>query len=673
MADEEKKLTQDEVDQDAYNWVMSAKEHFRNQRRVAGYETQWAAFEKSYNNDTDSFYSGLCKVRVPALHNAIETVVPIIDKGSFPPDGNFLEAEADDLDNQFLVEEALRAKLLLKDQFRDVDARAKLIGVARSLCIYGTVFVKTYWEHIVKCRYKRDENGKRVKVWETVFDNPDFYNVEIRNIYADIKDENLDGIVIEGLVKDYQDLWDNRERTETVEYEDETSEEFEVGVYRNVEQFKQVKFVRPVDSEKIEGQENMGLARHSYGEHEHKIEVYECWGMIPKYLITRSLKDKEEKTYCDGLIVVGNGAEGGKGTLRISDNPFDHQEKPYIRCRYIKVDGRLYGMGVMTVNIPLEAELNTSRQQAVDMNTKNLRPKWLIDGTAEIDENSLKDTNDQCIVTANGNANAVVPLRPNDMTNSALANQANAKADIAEGTGAKGIVNGTPNGSSIERTSVGVSALYQSALGRLDLVAINYEEELLKKLARHFWMLDQQFMDQPREVQISGKGMVKVDPKEIPLPRMHFLGMKTLGEKDMRINQANILIQNLSPFAQYGIDPVPILLEQLRLMGWGHIINEIDTRPESDMEDTPEGEVRLLQMGRKVKININDDHAAFINAYTQLLNSGELPPTVKFNTEEALGQRKMIMEYLNNFNDITNLIKSKQQIESKGTDYGAAA
>jgi hypothetical protein len=108
----------------------------------------------------------------------------------------------------------------------------------------------------------------------------------------------------------------------------------------------------------------------------------------------------------------------------------------------------------------------------------------------------------------------------------------------------------------------------------------------------------------------------------------------------------NITLQNLAPFIPLGINPKPLLFEIMRLQGMGDVAEQMDVSPEAQLEYSPEGEVQLLQMGKKVKIDLNDDHQAYIEAYLQLLNQPKLPDNVKQNTIEALGQRQFMLQAL---------------------------
>lgn len=645
-------ISREIIEEAAAEFVLSSKNHFENQRKNAGLEVIWRQAENSYFNRGDDYYGGVSKVRIPFLHNKVETIVPKLVKQMFPSDGNWMECVPDNPEDSIQIANAKGAELLLKDQCRDIGIITKYSGMARSLCIYGTVFAKTRFEHIVKKRYKR-VNGKRVSAWQTIYENPDTYSPSIWDIYADIKDEDLNGLIIERIVKDYQELYDSRLRM----VDDE-----EVGVYRNVDRLKNVKDSRETDNSTILASDaTKGVALHSYGPHEHKIITYECYGPIPLWFLTASEQDKNDKLTCEGMIVIATNGEGKSPTvLIISDNPFDHQEKPYQRARYIKVDGRLYGIGMMEPNIPMECELNTLRNQLMDMRTFNLRPKWLLDANARINHAALKDLSQQIVETLD--INGIQPLRPLDFSASALANESSIKSDLAETTGGTPITSGIAGGNSIERTSIGVTTLASSALDRFDLVVTNFIEELVRRQLFQMWALNQQFLPEGRELSVTGVPMVRVVPSEIALPKINFTGIQASAEKQFRINSSNILIQNISPFTQLGLDPIPLILEQVKLLGWEKLLPQIDKRPNSEetMEQTPEGEVQLLMLGRKIKIDMDDDHQKFIEAYDTLLANKDIPGIVRKNTENARGQRIVAMQLRDNPQIIDAIVQNRK-------------
>jgi hypothetical protein len=626
-------ITQAQIDLDAVSLVTSTKKHFKMLREKMKYESEWKNFESSYFNGTADFYDGVAKIRIPILHTCVERIVPKMDKVIFPPDGEFLATIADDPENDVLVDQAERAAAVIKDQFRNVKVRTKLIGAYRSLCIYGTVFLKHYWFRKTKKRYSRVK-GERVPYEEIQFDDPDFYSPRIWDIYIDPRDENLEGALIEEQVVDYQEIYNERIR------KDEDGEE--TGIYENVEEAKKLLHKRESDTDKRASDNITGLNEHEYGPHEKKVKLLEYWGPVPKYFFTKKEEDKENFLMCEDaciVVAVSDGDEPAGVLLRCIENPFDHQSKPYLRGRYIKVDGRAYGLGVMSVNIPMEQELNTLRCQLMDLRTFLLKKKWLKDRSADISDAALKDLANQVIET--NDVNGLVDIKMQDFSPTAGVQEAGIKNDLEESTGASKLLGGTPAHSNLERTASGIATVVSGGLERFELVVTQFEEEVLVPLAQAFWQLDQQFLPEGRDVYITGKQLIRVLPEEINFPRIKFLGIRESGEKEFKINALNILIQNLAPYVQFGLDPIPVLLRFIKFLGLGDLIPEIDKRPESQLEYTPEGELILLRQGRKVKVDFNDPHDDYIAAYESLLQEKGIPDNVRANTVEALGQRHL--------------------------------
>lgn len=622
-------ITQYEIDEAAVKLVRETKEHFGNLRVRMGYEKAWKEAEDSYFNGTNDYYNGISRVRIPVLHQSVERVVPKLDKVNFPADGDFFAAIAINPKDQVAIQDAEAVTALIKQQMYDNGARMKFIDVYRALCIYGTVFIRDYWNHKEKKRYKRID-GNRIEYADIVFDNPDFEMPSIWDIYADPKDENLEGAVVEESVVDRQALVRRKIRNENGKQR---------GVYRNTEGLENYLCKKQEDSAKEQSDKIRGVGQHEYGPHEQKVKILTYWGPVPLWMLTKSEEDKQSGEFVEnGLIVIANGKDGG-ACLRVDDNPFDHQEKPYHRSRYIKIGGRLYGLGVMSVNIPLEAELNTLRNQLMDMRTFLIKKKWIKDKQAGIDSRDLKDVSN--FVIEADDINGLKEVTSSDFSASGISHDQLIKQDIEDSTGASKLLSGTPSGSSLDRTAAGVTTVVSGGLERFELVATQVQEELIKPHIRHVWALNQQFLPEGRDVEITGKGIVTVLPELIPLNglKLNFLGNKELGERQFKLNVLNTVLQNVAPLIPQGLDALPILFRMIKLMGEGDLIPEIDKRPDTRLEESPEGEVQLLMKGLKVKIDMNDNHDAYIAAYQDLLKTPELPDDVRRNTEEAMSQR----------------------------------
>lgn len=604
-------ITDDLIERGATSLVMDRMKHFEDLRRTTGLYDRWDNNEKAWNNNMDDFYDGRSKVSVPEIHKAIERIVPKYIRALFPDDGNWLEATAKDIHDDISKEDAEVVTLLIKQQFHDAKARTKITSIARSCVIYGTVFAETTYDKRVKKR-RRTVAGEKIVKEVTVFDGPDFNELPIRDVFVDPKDENLEDDVIIRKIVNYQDLWDLRK--------DEDDPESQ-GIYptEQVKKLRQIRFLQERESEKRQEEDNKGLGGHRYGPNDHKIELLTFYGNVPEWMLTEDTEDFENGTIVrDALIEVA--AIGDKAVLlRIDYNPNDHQEKPLVKASYIKVSGSIYGLGAADVNIPLQKELNTLRNQLMDMRTFTLRRKTLVDRNANVSEQQLKDLNKLIIFT--DDINGVRDYVPVDFSGSAVPQGIQIQGDIQEGTGVVPLLGGTPQGNSIERTAEGVNTIVSGALERFELVIREFEENFMQELVKKFWQYNQQFLPDGKDVAIIGDEIIRVMPSKIPVEglTLNFRGVSEFIKKAFMINTGNILIQNIIPFAEFGIDPTPILFKQVKLMGWSEIIPEIDKRPQAQLEQSPEGEVQLLRSGLPVRVDFDDDHIAFLRAYESIL------------------------------------------------------
>lgn len=626
------KISQYLLEKEVAEFVLKTKQHFQELRDNAGLDNEWHMCEQVYFNGAASkLYDGLSKVNTGELHTQVERVVPKFDKVIFPSDGKFLTMRAKNPKDQNEEYAAKCTETLLTTQSDDVNTRTKLMSVYRSLGIYGTVFMKTFWNHKEVKKYVR-EDGKRIEQFTTTINGPDFDELNIHDVYIDPADENLEGAVIQEVDVDYHKLWQNRKRV---------IDGVEVGLYSNVSQLKETRIDAEEDPNKIISNAIKGLANHSYSPYEKKIKAFEYWGPVPLYFITADDKDMDSGDVVENALIIVTSEGSGRGTVLVApqDNPYDHQEKPFVRARYIKVNGRAYGLGIISrVTIPLEMELNSLRQQLHDNRTFMLRKKWIKDKNSGINNEQLKDVHN--LVIEASDINMLREVQTSDFTQTGVVAEQNMRSGIQAATGVTAFLGGTPQGASLERTAGGINTMQSASLERFELVITAFEEDLLLPMMEQFWALNQQYLPEGADIQLIGKPMTRVIPAEIPLKGdMHFGGIKELGAKDFRINSLNILMQNVIPFAQFGLDPLPLLFELIELMGFGDLKDKIDKRPESQLEYTPEGEVQMLMMGQMPKIDFNDNHDAYIQAYQELLQKPDLPDNIRKNTTEIMGQR----------------------------------
>ena len=189
------------IREEARQLVNKTKDYLQRIRTQNRLEEQWRMQEKAYYSSyTDSgFTAGL-------LQTSVERIVPKYDKAIFPPDGEWFEARAKIKGDDIQEESAVRAAKLLKQQFKEINLKSKLVPVYREVGIHGTTFIKYFWDKRERQVFKR-ENGKRVLDFEVDYDNPDIEVLNIHDVFVGLNDPELKGPLIEQAIVNYDDIF----------------------------------------------------------------------------------------------------------------------------------------------------------------------------------------------------------------------------------------------------------------------------------------------------------------------------------------------------------------------------------------------------------------------------------------------------------------------------------
>ena len=98
------------------------------------------------------------------------------------------------------------------------------------------------------------------------------------------------------------------------------------------------------------------------------IDVWEMWGKIPLWLISKKKSDKDSGEEVDGHIVVSGLESGNTRVHIIEENTRKDADgvvvKPYEEGRLVKISGRWYGLGIPEREMALQEWLNISVNQS---------------------------------------------------------------------------------------------------------------------------------------------------------------------------------------------------------------------------------------------------------------------------------------------------------------------
>lgn len=185
--------------------------------------------------------------------------------------------------------------------------------MTRQLIMDGTVVWKT-WE----------ENGKMKRK-----------TVDLLNVYIDPTEENI------------QDAYRFTERSLST-----PTQLKKMSGWKNTD----VKGQTNLDKNNPNNPSNLTTAEN--------VDVWEMWGKIPKWMVSRKKKDKDSGEEIDGHIVV-SGLESGGGVVHLIEenkkkDRLGNVIKPYEEGRLVKISGRWYGLGIPEREMALQEWLNIS-------------------------------------------------------------------------------------------------------------------------------------------------------------------------------------------------------------------------------------------------------------------------------------------------------------------------
>lgn len=111
---------------------------------------------------------------------------------------------------------------------------------------------------------------------------------------------------------------------------------------------------------RVDGSRRSNFGTRTTGDYR---DVWECWGKIPRWVVTRDKEADGAMDDVDGHIVV-SGLEAPEPTLHLVEynknkDSFGNTIKPYEEWRAAKISGRWYGLGPVERILALQEYLNT--------------------------------------------------------------------------------------------------------------------------------------------------------------------------------------------------------------------------------------------------------------------------------------------------------------------------
>jgi hypothetical protein len=206
-------------------------------------------------------------------------------------------------------------------------------------------------------------------------------------------------------------------------------------------------------------------------------------------------------------LVIANGCVLVKATR----NPFEHQKRPIVRGVLFPVPNEWYGMGLIEPVIPLVYELNTIRNQNIDMNNLIINRMWKVDLNADIDTEVLFSGPNNIIKVSPMEGVEVIPQEPIPQSPTEMSSLI--QADI-DNTAVPKSIQGSPSSGALGRTARGAQMIIGQALEKFGMGSKLLEEMVVRKCITMMDKLNAQFLDSD-EVLTEFYGDLLADPMAV--------------------------------------------------------------------------------------------------------------------------------------------------------------
>lgn len=447
-------------------------------------ENNWIEYYKRYFTVPERFKTPTrSSITQPMAFKIIEAALPKLVNSLTTQENRFFEAKAINPDN---LDDQARAKAitrLLQVQLDKINFYPKLVDFTKQLLLYGTSFMKVFWdvEHDwvwerTSTREQQTVEGftigeklvwKEEKKYVATKRQPGIKVLDILDVYPDPDSANEQegrGIFLRS--------WISRE-----ELREQGQGRF--PVYGNIDALD----VEASGSESfIESRSRRFAPRGlnaSTQNRRNEVELLEFWGRMD--LDGDGIKEECQIVIADREVIV-----------RAVANPFHHQKRPIVRGVMFPVPNELYGIGMIEPVMSQIDELNTLKRQRLDNINQSLNAMWQVDPTADVELDTLVSAPNQIILTSP--LDAVKKLDTPNVTANAFNEATILQQDIESAT-TPASVQGTPDSGRLGRTARGAQLIIGQALEKFGTATKLMEEMTLEPMLEMMYALDLQFID----------------------------------------------------------------------------------------------------------------------------------------------------------------------------------
>lgn len=243
-------------------------------------------------------------------------------------------------------------------------------------------------------------------------------------------------------------------------------------------------------------------------------EVLEYWGWLEESV----LKDAGFKGDIDGggaevCCVVSKGV-----VLKLINNPFITNERPFVVGVYQRVPGEFYGMGITEAAEGSQKALDATVRSRLDNKALAINQIFGIDVKRLLPGQNLKIHPGKVFLTDGNVHDAIHQFQVRDVTSGTYQEAAEYERYIQEASGVSKFLGGFPAKRG-EMSATESSVISNQSSVRIRAVVKSLEDSVVKEILRWYYQIALQFLDVPEMVRVQttagGEILMTISPEEI--------------------------------------------------------------------------------------------------------------------------------------------------------------
>ncbi len=553
---------------------------------------KWLILYRLYRGETlNEVTYGRLQLHSPEPYKIVETLHPKLMRTLFGSDKWFkFYGEQTDHDQNAVAQEALCRNQLREGKFHSTSST-----FIRNGLIYGTAIQKTWWKQEKKhMRYRKTKKvphpsipgATRTKMEEVdqvemVYDANAVQEVEIFDFLTSPTANDVD-----------EAEW-CMDRTIWADYKVKAMGE--AGHWLHLDKLEDYQG----DHDSTYGDEFKERKSYAYGifdpreagvsPHIPHYQILDYWGP----LVIKSKDGHYETRECNVVMV---GPEGPQLVVRITENPFWHQKKPYQVWKPIDLRNEFYGIGAIEMIARLSREKDVKRQLLMAATQLEANPCWQVSDQANIPAGQFL-LHPGSIFRVPDINNSIAPIHVPQVSDAALKAENILTVDIRETAGTNSPSMGAQDPFGKAKTATQhTSEIDMTNLRIADMVS-NYEHQVAVPMLHQMIWNNQQFASYARVVRDIGpvgvgfRDRYTINPEDLigkflvqPLSSYKLLTKQTIVQQLTNLlDRAPVINQMYGPNAVN----MPKLLAYILEQGF-------DIRNADEFVTIPESESSLL-------------------------------------------------------------------------------